>query len=210
MASDNAGDIAARRAGRDRMELLVGLVTAAVLAVLIVLALVGRQHPQDRGYQLHAAFGHIDGLSVGSDVRLAGVTVGHVRDMQVDPHTFQANIIFSVSPEIQLPVDSGAVITSDSLLGGKYVALTPGGDTAMLRPDGTISETQGAISLEQLLSKFIFSVTDSLQKKAAPSPQVEAPAPPSSVAEPAPGGMSGAPDGKSASGEAPATGPTAQ
>ncbi|WP_241502766.1 outer membrane lipid asymmetry maintenance protein MlaD [Bombella intestini] len=171
MASDNAGYIAARRASRDRMELLVGLVTAVVLAVLIVLALVGRQHPQDSGYPLHASFSHIDGLSVGSDVRLAGVTVGHVRSMQVDTHTFQANIVFSVSPSIQLPVDSGAIITSDSLLGGKYVALTPGGDSNMLKPNGTISETQGAISLEQLLSKFIFSVTDSLQKKAAPAGQ---------------------------------------
>lgn len=210
MASDNAGDIAARRAGRDRAELLVGLVTAAILAVLIVLALVGRQHPQDRGYPLHAAFGHIDGLNVGSDVRLAGVIVGHVRSTQVDPHTFQANIVFSVSPDIQLPVDSGAVITSDSLLGGKYVALTPGGDTAMLRPGGTISETQGAISLEQLLSKFIFSVTDSLQKKAAPAPQAEAPVPPSSVAEPAPGGASAPSGEKSASGEASAEGQAVQ
>lgn len=186
MASDNAGNIAAGRAGRDRVELLVGLVTAAVLAVLIVLALVGRQHPQDQGYPLHASFGHIDGLSVGSDVRLAGVTVGHVQSMQVDPHNFQANIVFSVSPDIQLPVDSGAVITSDSLLGGKYVALTPGGDTALLKSGGTISETQGAISLEQLLSKFIFSVTDTLQKKAAPP--ADASAPPSSVVEPPPGG----------------------
>lgn len=213
MALGNAGDIAAKRAGRDRLELLVGLVTAIVLAVLIVMALVGRQHPQDRGYPLHASFGHIDGLNVGSDVRLAGVTVGHVRSMQVDPHNFQANIVFSVAPEIQLPVDSGAVITSDSLLGGKYVALTPGGDTAMLKPDGTIGETQGAISLEQLLSKFIFSVTDSLQKKAAPVPEAtpaapapaptsEVPSAPASVAEPAP--SSSVPgDGPSTAPEAP-------
>ncbi|CDG33484.1 MULTISPECIES: outer membrane lipid asymmetry maintenance protein MlaD [Acetobacteraceae] len=185
MASDNAGYIAARRAGRERMELLVGLVAAAALVVLVVLALVGRQHPQDSGYPLHAAFGHVDGLSVGSDVRLAGVTVGHVRSMQVDPHTFQANVVFSVASDIHLPVDSGAIITSDSLLGGKYVALTPGGDTAMLAPDGTIGETQGAISLEQLLSKFIFSVTDSLQKKAAPAAQPAAAS--AAVPEPAPG-----------------------
>ena len=211
MALGNAGDIAAKWAGRDRLELLVGLVTAIVLAVLIVMALVGRQHPHDRGYPLHASFGHIDGLNVGSDVRLAGVTVGHVRSMQVDPHNFQANIVFSVAPEIQLPVDSGAVITSDSLLGGKYVALTPGGDMAMLKPDGTIGETQGAISLEQLLSKFIFSVTDSLQKKAAPAPEAapaapaptsEVPSAPASVAEPAP--SSSVPgDGPSTAPEAP-------
>lgn len=59
-------------------------------------------------------------------------------------------------------MDSAAIITSDSLLGGKYIAISPGGDTKMLKAGGEISETQGAISLEQLLSKFIFSVTDTL------------------------------------------------
>lgn len=169
MVTGNAGDMAVRRAGKDRLELAVGLVAAGVLAVLIVIAFIGRQHPQDRGYPLHAAFSHIDGLGVGSDVRLAGVTVGHVRHLQVDPHNFQAEVTFSVASNIQLPADSGAIITSDSLLGGKYIALTPGGDATMLKADGVIGETQGAISLEQLLSKFIFSVTDSLQKKAPPA-----------------------------------------
>ncbi|MCX5614474.1 outer membrane lipid asymmetry maintenance protein MlaD [Bombella saccharophila] len=169
MALGSAGDMSIRRTGRDRLELVVGLVAVAILAVLIVIAFIGRQHPQDQGYPLHAAFSHIDGLGVGSDVRLAGVTVGHVRHLQVDPHNFQADVTFTVAPNIQLPADSGAIITSDSLLGGKYIALTPGGETSMLKADGVIGETQGAISLEQLLSKFIFSVTDSLQKKTPPS-----------------------------------------
>lgn len=153
---------AKRQMWKEHFELLVGLVVAGLLAVLV--ALVGRHTPAGQG-PLKAAFSHIDGLAVGSDVRLAGVTVGHVTATRVDPQTFQAEVTFTVAPNIHLPVDSGAVITSDSLLGGKYIALTPGGDSAVLAAGDAMSETQGAISLEQLLSKFIFSVTDSLQKK---------------------------------------------
>ncbi|MXV45104.1 outer membrane lipid asymmetry maintenance protein MlaD [Saccharibacter sp. 17.LH.SD] len=161
----SGGTLSTRQAWQTRLELVVGLVVAVLLAALVVLALLGRHEKSDGGYPLRASFSHIDGLTVGSDVRLAGVTIGHVVSTQIDPHDFQAQVIFTVAPNVHLPTDSGAIITSDSLLGGKYIALTPGGDTKVLQAGSAISETQGAISLEQLLSKFIFSVTDSLQKK---------------------------------------------
>lgn len=152
-----------RQIWRTRLELVVGLVVVIALAALVALALLGRHQHHDNGYSLKASFSHIDGLNVGSDVRLAGVNVGHVLRTQINPRSFQAEVTFSVAPNVQLPIDSGAVVTSDSLLGGKYIALTPGGEATILHAGGEISETQGAISLEQLLSKFIFSVTDSLQ-----------------------------------------------
>lgn len=162
-----------RHIWRTRLELVAGLVVVVVLAALVALALLGRHQHRDHGYSLKASFSHIDGLNVGSDVRLAGVNVGHVVRTQINPRNFQAEVTFSVAPNVQLPTDSGAVVTSDSLLGGKYIALTPGGETAVLRAGGEISETQGAISLEQLLSKFIFSVTDSLQQKNQSTPPHE-------------------------------------
>ena len=61
--------------------------------------------------------------------------------------------------DIQLPKDTSAEITSESLLGGKFLNLTPGGDPAILPRGGTISITQSSVSLEQLLGKFIFSAT---------------------------------------------------
>ena len=64
--------------------------------------------------------------------------------------------------DIRLPTDSSAIVTSDSLLGGKYLALEPGGADQVLHPGGRVTMTQGSISLEQLLSKFIFSVTDAM------------------------------------------------
>lgn len=154
---------------QNRIEISIGLLVVLCLVTLVMFAMLGRHRNADDGYLLKASFSHIDGLDVGSDVRLAGVTVGHVVHTEIEPKNFQAIVEFSLQNNIHMPVDSGAIITSDSLLGGKYIALTPGGEDASLAPGAFIAETQGAISLEQLLSKFIFTVTDSLQKQTAPS-----------------------------------------
>ena len=152
------------RARPATVELVTGLLVLGVLVVLIVIAIGGRHRSGGDGYPLNAVFNQIDGLDVGSDVRLSGITVGHVTGEVVDPKDFRARVTFTVRPDIKLPVDSAAIVTSDSLLGGKYIALSPGGSETMLKPGGDVIQTQGSISLEQLLSKFIFSVTDTLQK----------------------------------------------
>jgi phospholipid/cholesterol/gamma-HCH transport system substrate-binding protein len=147
---------------RSAIELAAGFAVLVVMAVLLAFAVIGADRKTDAGYQLGAVFAHIDGLDVGSDVRLAGITVGHVTSETVDPKSFKARVLFSVRPDIHLSSDTAAIITSDSLLGGKYIALSPGGETQLLKPGSMVTETQGSISLEQLLSKFIFSVTDTL------------------------------------------------
>ncbi len=111
------------------------------------------------GYALSAKFDHIDGLAVGSDIRIAGVKVGTVSDERIDPQTFLAVVDLTLRDDIRLPKDSSAEIASESLLGGKYLSLTPGGDTVTLKPGQAITITQSSVSLEQLLGKFIFSVT---------------------------------------------------
>jgi len=156
----------AATAGKSRNlgELIAGGVVLLALLALLVAAVVGKNQHKSDGYALHAVFDHIDGLTVGSDVRLAGITVGHVTGERVDPKNFRAMVSFSVRPDIVLPRDSAAIVTSDSLLGGKYIALSPGGDDQTLAKGATITQTQGSISLEQLLSKFIFSVTDTMTR----------------------------------------------
>ncbi len=142
------------------------LIVAAVLIVAagflaFAVAHSGRSAPA--GYTLYAKFDHIDGLAVGADVRLAGVKVGSVTEERLDPRSFQAVVALTVRDDLKLPKDSAAIVTSESLLGGKYLSLQPGGDETMLRPGQTITITQSSVSIEELLGKFIFSAT-SLQK----------------------------------------------
>lgn len=142
------------------MEVLTGAVVLLVAAGFLGYAVAHSGRTAVSGYTLFAKFDHIDGLGVGSDVRLAGVKVGTVDTERIDPQSFQAVVEFSVRDDIKLPKDSAAIITSESLLGGKYLSLQAGGDEAMLQPGQTVTITQGSVSLEELLGKFIFSMTN--------------------------------------------------
>jgi phospholipid/cholesterol/gamma-HCH transport system substrate-binding protein len=140
-------------------EVLAGAVVLVVAGGFLAFAVAHSGKVSSSGYDLKARFDHIDGLSVGGDVRLAGVKIGSVTNEQLDPKTYLAMVTMTVRDGVELPKDTSASIDSDSLLGGKYISLSPGGDIAMLKPGETITITQSAISLEQLLGKFIFSVT---------------------------------------------------
>ncbi len=144
---------------RNFAEVLIGAVVLLVAAGFLAYAIAHSGRSTAAGYLLYARFDHVDGLAVGNDVRIAGVKVGSVDSTTLDPKTFQAVVGLTVGNDVTLPKDSSAVITSESLLGGKYLALTPGGDDAMLQPGQTITITQGSINIEELLGKFIFSAS---------------------------------------------------
>jgi phospholipid/cholesterol/gamma-HCH transport system substrate-binding protein len=122
-------------------------------------------------------------LQVGSDVRLSGVKVGLISDITVDPSTFMAQVKFSLRDEIKLPVDSSAEIVSDGLLGGKYLALVPGGDEETLSSGSEIAYTQASVSLEAMIGQLIFSKKDegkedkASAKKAKPLTSTSTPTP---------------------------------
>lgn len=112
------------------------------------------------GYYLIAKFDHADGMNEGSEVKISGLRVGKVVDVHVDPKSFLAIVRFSVDNAIQLPADTSAKISSDGLLGGKYLELIPGEEDDKLKPNEEISYTTGAVSLESLIGKFMFSKDD--------------------------------------------------
>ncbi len=140
-------------------EILTGAAVLVIALGFLGYALIHSGRGGGTGYSLRAQFDHIDGLNVGGDVRIAGVKVGSVTDERINPKTFAAIVTFTVSDGLQLSKDTAASITSESLLGGKYISLSPGGDETDLKPGQTITITQSSVSLEELLGKFIFSVT---------------------------------------------------
>ncbi len=143
---------------RNAIELLTGVFVLIVAIGFLAYAIAHSGNaPVTNGYTLYANFDSIAGLGVGSDVRLAGVKVGSVDSETVDPKTYLARVKISIRDDIELPKDSGLTVTSEGLLGGEYLAISPGGDTEMLKPGDTVTITQGAINLQQLLGKFIFS-----------------------------------------------------
>jgi len=146
---------------RNLAEMATGAVVLAIAALFLVYAVLhsGRGAVTAEGMSLRASFDRIDGLANGADVRIAGVKVGTVTDSRIDPQTFAAQLTLRVDRSLKLPTDTSAEITSEGLLGGKYVSLVPGGSEKLLADGGKIQETQGSVSLESLLGRFIFSVT---------------------------------------------------
>jgi len=141
-------------------EVLTGALVLLIAAGFLAYAVANSGRSAGAGYTLFAKFDHIDGLGLGADVRIGGVKVGNVNQERLDPESFQAVVGLSVRNDIRLPKDSAAIVTSESLLGGKYLSLQPGGDETMLQPGQTITITQSSVSLEELLGKFIFSITN--------------------------------------------------
>jgi phospholipid/cholesterol/gamma-HCH transport system substrate-binding protein len=147
-------------ARRNFAEVATGAVVLLIAGGFLAYAVAHSGQRDHGGYPLHARFDRIDGLGVGSDVRIAGVKVGRVLATAVDPKTFQALVEFNVADDIKLPKDSSAAIESDGLLGGKYIALSPGGEDQVIPPNGEVTITQSSINIEELLGKFVFSVAN--------------------------------------------------
>jgi len=139
-------------------EILTGLAVVIVAGAFLVYALDRAQALGTGGYGLSAQFASIGGLTVGSDVKLGGVVIGHVTDEHLDPTTYAAIVHMDIDDDIKIPSDTSASINSDGLLGGDYVGLSPGGSNTMLAPGQSFAVTQSAVNLEDLLGKFIFSM----------------------------------------------------
>lgn len=115
----------------------------------------------DKGYELTANFAQIDGLEIGSAVKVAGIKVGKILDLKIDPKTYNAIVIMDVDKDIKLPLDTAAVISSSGMLGGKFMSLEPGADEEFLEDGDNIEYTQSVPSLEKLLGQVIFSMNKS-------------------------------------------------
>jgi phospholipid/cholesterol/gamma-HCH transport system substrate-binding protein len=134
----------------------VGAVVLAAAAGFLIYALsAGAVGAHGGGYDVKARFGQVGGLATGADVRVAGVKVGTVSHISLDPKTFLADVDLTLDPGVKLPADSTAKITSDSLLGGPHIAIAPGGAAEDLKQGAEIQNTQGAVDLFGLVGQMI-------------------------------------------------------
>lgn len=139
------------------VETLTGAAVIAIAAFFLFFAYTTTDAGHGAGYRLNIAFDRIDGLATGADVRVSGIKVGTVVDQQLDPRTYFANVTITVADTVELPDDSSAKIASEGLLGGSYIAITPGGSEELLADGDEIRFAQGSIDLIGLVSQAVFS-----------------------------------------------------
>ncbi len=149
----------------NRLEVAVGAAVMAVAIGFLVYAAQGAGFLRETDtYPLRASFRSVEGIRVGSDVRLAGVKIGTVASLTLNPQTFYADTVVAIRRGIDLPEDSAIVISSEGLLGGHFVEILPGGSPFNLEAGAEIEDTQGSVSLTTLLMRFVGGDGSSIDK----------------------------------------------
>ncbi len=147
-----------------KTEFLVGLFVILGVAALLFMALkAGNMLSLNFGqktYSVSAVFENAGGLKPRASVNSAGVNVGRVRSITLDPQTFQAVVTLDIDSRYEFPADTAAKILTAGLLGEKYIGLEAGSDEENLKNGGKISQTQSSIVLENLISQFLYSTAE--------------------------------------------------
>jgi len=137
-------------------EAIVGLLVV-ILAVWFVIFAWNRTGGGQKAGSIHvtAIFPNASGVTPGTDVRVAGLKIGTVQNLALDPQSYQVKVEMALDPATKLPADSSASITSEGLLGSTFVAMNPGGSPTPLKNGDTITDTQGSMDLMALIGQFI-------------------------------------------------------
>lgn len=128
--------------------------------------------------QVTALFPNATGITQGTDVRVAGIKIGRVSEVKLDPKSFQAEVALALDPASKLPDDSSAAIASEGILGGTYMNIIPGGSATPFKNGDTIVDTQGSVDLMSMVGQFINKSGGSGAKSPAPAAPGAAPVSP--------------------------------
>jgi phospholipid/cholesterol/gamma-HCH transport system substrate-binding protein len=139
------------------VETLIGAAVIAVAGFFLYFAYTSTESGQISGYSVVAKFNRVDGVTVGTDVRLSGIKIGTVQSLTLDPTTYNAVLTLALENSVKLPEDSSVRITSEGLLGSQYLSIEPGAAMETIAAGGEIENTQGASDLIGLLGKTVFS-----------------------------------------------------
>lgn len=157
---------------QSKLELLVGAFVVLGLAAVLYLTIklgAGSMLGGDT-YTVEARFTNAGGLNSGSSVVVAGVSVGRVEGIRVDPADFSAIATLRVMSGLKLPTDTMASIKTTGLIGDKYVLLAPGADETSLAPGALITMTESSVDLESLIGKMAFGSVEEGKDEKAPAP----------------------------------------
>jgi phospholipid/cholesterol/gamma-HCH transport system substrate-binding protein len=138
------------------LEFTVGLfILAGILCLGYLSIKLGKMEVMGtKGYELYAFFTNSGGLKTGSSVEIAGVEVGRVKSITLD--NYQARVVLHLSEKMKIQEDAIASIKTKGLVGEKYIEITPGGSKEIIKPGDRIRDTQPAVDVEELISKFVF------------------------------------------------------
>lgn len=157
---------------KSRMELFVGgFVVLGIAAILYLTVKLGAGSLLGADtYRLEVRFASASGLNAGASVHVAGVPVGRVEGIRVDPVDFNAIVTISVLKGLNLPTDSMASVKTTGLIGDKFILLSPGADDSVLKEGDLITLTESSVDIESLIGKMAFGSLEKEKESDSSSP----------------------------------------
>ncbi len=142
----------------NKLEVVVGAAVLLVTGIFFYLLLLENDtFLENGGYELVAEFNSAQGVSVGTDVKLAGIKVGSVSDMSINTETYKADVHMIISSDLDIPVDSFLAVSSEGLLGANFVEILPGLDFEYFQPGEKVIQTQSYVDFMSLMAGFVNS-----------------------------------------------------
>ena len=141
----------------NKLEVIIGgfVLAVALGFVVFLFQTTGLSVSNSGHYELKADFRSADGIHVGTDVRLAGVKVGTVSNLDLNVATYRAEASLAIENKFDIPDDSALTVSSEGLLGGNFIEIIPGASYEYMQPGDEFLDTQGSVSLISLLLKFV-------------------------------------------------------
>ena len=149
---------------RSGFETVLGAIVLVVAIGFLSFTAKMGNFSSSEGYKIHADFTGTGGLQIGDAVQISGVKIGTVDSVDLRTDTYLARVTMKIEEGVNIPEDTAALISSESLLGGKFMLLEPGASEDYLSEGGRVEFTQAPQNLEQLLGQFIFSMQDAKEK----------------------------------------------
>ncbi len=153
-------------------ETIIGALVIAVAVGFLAFIATRTGSGSLSGYEVNARLPKVDGLGIGTDVRLSGIKIGTVRDLVLDPKTYLVTVHMNIRDDIKIPADSSVLVTSAGFLGSQYLSITPGGDDKMMAAGGFFESVQGSIDMMNLVGRFATGANTSNEP---PPPKPKAP-----------------------------------
>lgn len=147
------------------LDVLVGLAVIIVATVFVAFVYhnsVSNYQSQRETYKVKVKFQDIMGIIEGSDVSIAGIKVGNVAKVRLDPDTYDALVFLEINQKVKIPVDSKASIITSGLVGSKLVSIEPGANETFMKEGDQFLYSTSTLSLEALIGKFIYSMGNKL------------------------------------------------
>ena len=141
------------------VETIMGLVVLLIAGLFLYFAYSVSDLQAVKGYNLTARFLKVGGLNIGADVMINGIKIGTVIGQSLDNETYDAEIKMSIASDVKLPKDSVAMISSNGLMGNKFIKIEPGKSEEILTEGDVMEQTKDFKTIEDMVGEVIFMVT---------------------------------------------------